>query len=267
MANLAAPPPARTRPMVVTIAVGLLSLAAASQIIGALLVFTVLSPMREAYKQAFADTTNGDSLASVSVGIAAGTSVIGVLVALGLLVLTLFCAKGKNPARIITWVLGGLLLCCSGGGTLINLASGGTTGGTTGSGGNKVDSEALAKALEDRLPGWYQPVSFGLTLVMALSLLAALILLALPDANAYFRKAEVPWEPPLPLTPIQPMGMQTPQAPMGVQPPMMPPAGPIGGQPPIPGQPQQPDPTWPAGGQPPVDPNRPPTDPGQGTGL
>lgn len=268
MANLAAPPPARTRPLVVTIAVGLLCLSAVSQIVGAALALAFLGKTREAYNQVLADTTDGDSITSVSVAVSGGVAVIGALIALGLLILALLCAKGKNPARVVTWVLGGLLLCCSGGGTVLSLASGGTAKGT--SSGSKIDTEALANALKDRLPKWYTPVSTGLSLVMALSLLAVLILLALPDANAFFRKPEAPWEPPLPLTPMQPMGMPVPQAPMqpmGMQQPMVPPAGPAGAQPPISGQPQQPDPSWPDGGQPPADPYRPPTDPGQGPGL
>ena len=52
--------------------------------------------------------------------------------------------------------------------------------------------------LEEALPSWVTPVSLLLGVLSLISLITALILLALPKANAFFRKPTAAWEPPTP---------------------------------------------------------------------
>ena len=130
-----------------------------------------------------------------------GMSAFFVLLAAGMVVLAIFNAKGKNPSRIVTWVLGGILLCCNGGGLLLSqLTSSIQTGNTGATGG--FDQERYESLLAERLPGWYEPMNTTINILGVLILLVALILLALPAANQFFRKEpEQPIDPPPPAYP------------------------------------------------------------------
>lgn len=69
-----------------------------------------------------------------------------------------------------------------------------------GSGGaaNAPDQAEIQRMLEDRLPSWYTPVSTTISVLAMIALLVALILLALPPSNEFFRKSQTAWEPPVP---------------------------------------------------------------------
>jgi hypothetical protein len=114
----------------------------------------------------------------------------------------MFVGKGRNGARVTTWVIGGLSLCCLGFGT-INTAIGTTSFQGTG-GVNGRDSAEVARLLEQGLPSWYRPVSAGLTGLSFICVLAVIILLALPASQPYFRKKELLWQPPVAGYPAQP---------------------------------------------------------------
>ncbi|MEV0267269.1 hypothetical protein AB0H43_00645 [Hamadaea sp. NPDC050747] len=126
--------------------------------------------------------------------------VIGLLIALVLLALAYFLLKGSNAARITTWVLcglGALCSCCSGVGLifLANLDRINVEGDQQAQ--EQVD---LARAMADAVPGWQ--VGFGGTaaVLQLLGYLAVAILLAMPAANAFFRKVIPGWQPPAPTT-------------------------------------------------------------------
>ncbi len=68
-------------------------------------------------------------------------------------------------------------------------------GGTTGDG---PSSEEIQRRLEEALPSWLTPVSILLGVLSLIALITALILLALPKANQFFRKPTAAWEPPTP---------------------------------------------------------------------
>jgi hypothetical protein len=53
--------------------------------------------------------------------------------------------------------------------------------------------------LEEALPDWLTPLSVAGTAISVLALLAALILLALPASNDFFRR-----QPPQPPQPVEP---------------------------------------------------------------
>jgi hypothetical protein len=193
--GFAAPPPptpaARVRPATVTAATWLLLLVAAISVVTFILTLATAGTVADVYRDAYAGTdlegTEGVATASTI-----GAGAVSLLFAIGFVVLALLDHRGNNPARIITWVLGGVALCCSGGG----LALSGLAGGMQADTGGGPDPAEVQRMLEDALPGWYGPLSLILSIASVLALAVALILLALPPSNEFFRKPEPPFEPP-----------------------------------------------------------------------
>ncbi|MBB4958779.1 hypothetical protein [Micromonospora polyrhachis] len=193
-----AAPTARQRPGVVTISSYLLYLVAGLQVLGLIMALAVLGTLTDIYEEAYAGTDMADVGATAATIGVIGGAIFGLLVAIGLVVLAIFNSKGKNPSRIVTWVLGGIFACCSGFGLLGTAASDAlttNTGGTT----TGPDPAEIQRMVDEGLPGWYNPLTLTITVITLIALLVALILLALPAANEFFRKPDVPgWEPPLP---------------------------------------------------------------------
>lgn len=245
--------PARTRPGLVTISTYLLWLFALTQLIGVIITLSTLGTVSEVLDEAYRGTdANGtQNLADITTFITIGSSVLLLLLAVALAVLGVFNNRGSNGARITTWVLGGILVCCTGGGLVGGLAGGGFGGAGQGT-GDGPSPEEIQRRLDEALPGWVNPVSTLIGVIGLLSLLAALILLALPKANEFFRKPKQAWEPPVPgasypgypQTSGEPGYPQTPGQPSAPGQPGQPPSAPYGG-----GQPGQPG-TTPGGEQP-----------------
>ncbi|MGA4683734.1 hypothetical protein [Micromonospora sp. AB353] len=187
--------PPRTRPGVVTLSSWLLILVAAIQVLNLIVALAVVGKIRDVLTDAYAGTS-AESAADIAYAFSIITAILSLVIAAGLVVLALLNNRGKNGSRITTWVLGGILFCCTGGGLLTGLGGGMTGGGNTT--GDVPSSEEIQRRLEDALPSWYTPVNLLLGLVALLALLAALILLALPQANEFFRKPKAGWEPPVP---------------------------------------------------------------------
>lgn len=194
----APPPPApapRKRPTTVTVAGLLMLLVTLCAVIYLVASIAVLGDMTTGFEQAYAGTELEDTAGLL----AASTLIAGVvylLVGLTLAILTIFNNQGKNGARITTWVVGGLGLCC-GGLSLISTAAGDFTAGM-GEGQNQdlPDNEEVVEIIADHVPGWFDPVIMTTTVVGVLALAVALLLLALPPSNEFFRKPEQPFEPP-----------------------------------------------------------------------
>ncbi|MDT5040735.1 MAG: hypothetical protein QOE51_1720 [Actinoplanes sp.] len=255
-----APAPS-TRPTTVSTSTYLVYAAAGIALLGSLFTLTYLSRTLEVYRSAYAGTT-AEGAESVIVIIVVGNVVINLLFAAGMVILGIFNNRGRQGSRVTTWSVGGLLSCCSGLGLVSNAATGmiGTTGGT----GGAPSPQEIQDKLSEALPGYYQPVSTTLSVLMVLALLAALILLALPASNAYFRAVKASrqggWDPsvPYPLYPGAPGYLAQPY-----------PGQPQPGQPPYPGQ--QPYPAQPHSGEPASDPwgrpagedQEPPSGPGE----
>lgn len=189
-----AAPAARARPSIVTISSYLLMLFAVIQVIKLILGLSVLGKVQKVYRDAFAGTSaeGAESLATV-VGI--GAAVVSLLFAIGLIVLAVLNNRGKNAARIVTWVVGGIALCCTGL-QFVSSVSSGSMGGRTN--GNVPSQEEINRRLDAVLPSWYNPLNTTLVVVGLLALLAALILLALPASNQFFRRPQHVPEPPVP---------------------------------------------------------------------
>jgi hypothetical protein len=225
------PPPARTRPAVVTISSYLLILFAVVQLVQLIVTLATMGTVRDVMRDAYAgtDANGADAVATVTYVIGIGTSALLLLLAAGLVVLALLNNRGRNGSRIATWVLGGILVCCTGTSLISGLAGSvaGTGGQATGDG---PSPEELQRRLEEALPSWLTPVTNLLNVVAMLALLVALILLALPAANEFFRKQPQGWEPPVPGA-AYPAYPQTPGYPQAQGQP---------GYPPTPGYPQHP---------------------------
>jgi hypothetical protein len=192
-----AAPADRVRPSTVTISSYLLYLVAAIQVISFLMSLSVLGTFQRVYRDAFAGTEQpavGETVATVSL---IGGSALSLLLAIVIAVLAWMNLRGRNGSRITTWILGGIFLCCSGLG-LIGAVAGNAMDFGTGGDANAPDQAEIQRRLEAELPGWYNPVSTVLLVVLFLAVLTALILLALPKSNEFFRKRVGVSEPPMP---------------------------------------------------------------------
>jgi hypothetical protein len=227
-------PAVRARPTVVTASSYLLYAAAGLTLLNAILSLSFIGTTTHVYREVYAGS-DLEGTEGLVVGITAGGAMLNILFAAGLAVLAVFNNRGKNPSRIVTWVLGGLAVCCGG----LGLAANGLTGSMnleSSSSGNVPPAGELEDRLSEALPGWYTPVTTTLSVLMVLAILGAVILLVLPAANEYFRKPQAGgWEPPTPgHSPYpnppypgqQPPGQQSPgQQPPGGEPPYPPPPG------------------------------------------
>ena len=184
----AAPAP-KPRPTVVTVAMYLLFLVAAFEIINAIFTFSTMGRVSDAIKDVYAGTSaqGAESVVSVSLGIGA---VINILLGAGFATLGIFDGRGRNPARIVTWVIGGLSLCCVGvglGGSAVysSLNNGSTT--TDG-----PSSSEVQQRINDAYPSWYRGATVTIAVITLLAILTVIILLALPKSNEFFRAQGAP---------------------------------------------------------------------------
>ncbi|MCF0093204.1 hypothetical protein [Micromonospora sp. MH99] len=250
--------PARQRPSTVTISSYLLYLFLACQVISLIVTLSTIGKTRDVLRDVYSTSTaeGADQVANFVFAFALGAGILVLLLAVVLAVLAIFNNRGSNGSRITTWIVGGIMVCCTGG-TVLNGAGGGsfTTGGNTS--GDMPSSEEVQRRLEEALPSWIAPVSITLGVISLLALLAALILLALPKSNEFFRKPAAAWEPPTP-------GTSYPGYPQASGQPGYPQAPGQPGYPQAPGQPAHPssgEPGYPPSGEPGY-----PSTPGQAPG-
>jgi hypothetical protein len=221
-----APPDSMPRPAVVSAASALLFLAAGLELVSAVLSVLTVGPTTRVYEDLFADVPNSDTavtLGTVSVYVAI---VFAVLLAVAYLILGIFTRRGKNPARIVTWVVAGLVVLCTGCGLVATSALGSLGSMGSDPSGGPTPAE-VQDAIAAELPGWLGPVSLTLGVITIIVLLTVIVLLALPASNAYFRKPEPVWTPPTwtgDSTAGQPPAMPPYQPPAGPPPPGSPPA-------------------------------------------
>ncbi|MPZ25377.1 MAG: hypothetical protein GEV12_02735 [Micromonosporaceae bacterium] len=196
--GFAAPPPppppgpaARVRPATVTAATWLLVGYAVLAIVGGVIGLANAGTISDVYREAYAGT-DAEGMEGAAIGGVVGGGAVSMVIAIGVIVLAMLNHRGKNPARIVTWVLGGIALCCTGGG----LALTGATSGFQMDSGTGPDPAEVQRMVDEALPSWYGGVSLTITIVSILAIAVALLLLALPPSNAFFRKPEQPFEPP-----------------------------------------------------------------------
>jgi hypothetical protein len=127
------------------------------------------------------------------IGIYVGAG-FGLVMAIVYILLAMFVNRGKQWARITTWIVVGFFgACCN----LLGVA--GTAVGNSFSGmgaPSGVDSKKIAEDIAALAPSWMQPLTIALSVISLLAALGAVILLALPPSHPFFRKAEPVWTPP-----------------------------------------------------------------------
>jgi hypothetical protein len=191
----------KRRPAVVAAACWLLYLAATCQVLSAIVTLSQLGATKQAYTQVFADTPMKGAEAMFVAIEAASAVVFGLLFAVGYVVLAILNGRGKNPARIVTWVIAGLAICLSG--CALVSSAGGLSGLGGGNAANGAPSgQQIQQALSAARPGWYEPVLITISAISLLALVAAVVLLALPTANGFFRNTPEP--PVAPVAPVPP---------------------------------------------------------------
>ena len=189
-----APANGAARPTTVTVSSYLLMLVAALSAVGAIISLTSIGTVSQAWR----DVYRGDQLAEASgfavalVGVGAALLLLWAAV---LVILAILNNRGRNASRIVTWVLGGLSLCCSG----LSLLGNAVNNAAAMQGTSGPEAEQLQRRLDELTPAWQQPVGLITNILTLVAMLAALILLALPASNAFFRKpAAAGWMPPGP---------------------------------------------------------------------
>lgn len=191
------PPPAPqggvVRPGTVTIASLLLYLLGLLLLIMTVVsIISVSSISTDVFADIYADQgmdrEDAQTAANAVKAVSYGTAVIYVLIAVVLVICGVFVAKGKQWARVTSWVFAGLVLCC-GLGNVISASIGSAFSGQ----GNQAE---IQRRLLDEMPGWVQPVNLVITIAWLLSAIAVIILLAMPPSHPYFRKPEAAWTPP-----------------------------------------------------------------------
>lgn len=129
--------------------------------------------------------------AAVGLYVAAAFAVLfGVLY----LILGIFVGKGKQWARITTWVVAGISLCCG----IFGLAGTAASSALTGMSGEAAgyDVEAVTRRIAELVPSWLESAQLVLGIVAILANIAVIVLLLLPPSHPFFRKAEPEWTPP-----------------------------------------------------------------------
>jgi hypothetical protein len=242
----AAPPPApRTRPGTVAVAVILLCVAAALEVINVIIAIATYGDFKNAYEKAYAGTSLQGQTGTATITVIVGV-VIGLVLAAIFVVLAVLDNKGNRIGRILTWVFGGLALCCLGSSFALGALGKSAYDASRKTNPDLPSYDQFQNTINSELPSWYTPVTTTIGIVVLIAVVVVIILLALPASNGYFRKTETPqWEPPLPPTAAGgaygATGYETP-----------PPAGP-------PGYEQPPEPPRPAGPSGPPPSNWPPT--------
>ena len=211
MSNPTYPAQPPSRPSTVSISSYLLWTAAAVAVIGGILTLVNVGKLTDAYRDLY-EGTPAAGTETIVVGASVAGVVVNILFAAGFVILSIFNNRGRNGARITTWVLGGLMLCCSG----FGLAGTALTSSMNLDSSGGPSQEEIQSRLDAALPSWYEPLTVILSVITLLCILGAVILLALPRSNAFFRKpAAAGFDPSLPY-PAYP-GQQQPQYP-GQQP-------------------------------------------------
>ncbi|MGW3786238.1 hypothetical protein ACWD5Z_16750 [Micromonospora chokoriensis] len=179
--------PARPpRPRIVTLACLLLALAAVAQLAALPLTY---------WHQDFFHTaaisfepTGGVAFAGLGSTADLVADLLTAVLAIGLLALAAADVVGVNGARIASWATAPFLACCA------------TVGAVRSprplySVYSDEDIDRITTMARDGMPQWLEPLLLILGLGAPVAILVALVLLALPPANAFFRR-RLPVDPP-----------------------------------------------------------------------
>lgn len=173
------------RPSVVTAAVGVQVIVGVVTVLSAILtvVFSqqsVDAVVAELKRQDAPQQAIDGSSGTIGTVLGAGMSAV---FAIALLVLAIYNMRGTNGTRIATWILSGVTLLCS----VFGIAAASMLGNMSTGG---IDMGKAQEAAADALPAWYSAYNVAAQVISVVGLIAVVVLLALPAANAFFRKPQ-----------------------------------------------------------------------------
>lgn len=262
-------PAENRRPTIVSAAGYLLYLVAVVIVVNSILPLSSVGKVSDALRQAYANSTKvtPDQVSSFYRIETIGAVVIYVILAVGISILAAFDLRGKQVARIITWVIGGLGVLCLGCGLSLSGRIS-TSAGSTSSAG-EPDPQTVADMVKKAQPSWLVPTSRTLSVIAVLALIVVIILLTLPAANNFFRKPQAqaqfagaaePAYPTLAYPPVPGAAATTPAPSASSDQPSVPPSASSDQPPAPPSEEPSNQPAAPATGQPSEEPSAPPSD-------
>ncbi len=215
-------PGAKPRPGVVAAASALLYLCGAIQLASVGVSLLALGPVQDVVQKEFANRPEAQTIATATtVGIVIGVSV-SALLSVGVVVLGVLVGRGKNPARIVTWVIAGIGVLCYG----CSLAGTAVQSSLAGLGSDPANAD-IQERITNAIPAWQNTVNTVATIIVLIALLVVIVLLALPASNEFFRKEQEVWTPSTwpgdPAAGYPPQAPYPPQTPYPPQPPSGPP--------------------------------------------
>jgi hypothetical protein len=192
--------PTRPRPATVTAAAAIMILMGVAGLVNAVVglaaVGGVVDRFREAAEATGASRSDIDALAGLAWGTVIAGAVLSVLFAILLTALGLGNLRGRNGARIATWVVSGLGLFCGCCGLFAVIGQSVLTWNVS----TDNQTRDLTQALTDSYPGWWIGLNGVVSVGQALGYLLVALLLALPPSHPYFRRTAEP-APVAPSTP------------------------------------------------------------------
>ncbi|MBX6749938.1 MAG: hypothetical protein IRY85_09780 [Micromonosporaceae bacterium] len=189
-------PPPKVRPAAVQTAVWLMWAVVALNVLNVALSFVPLTEVDRVLEELYAEHPQLRNDTATVIG-EIGSLSLTVIMAVAFAVLAIFVARGSQPARITTWVVGGIVALCQACGLASSLATPALLNSMP-SGGDPNAELAVeqARRIAEATPVWYTVASTAILILSLVAILLVIILLAVPKANDYFRKEEEVWVPP-----------------------------------------------------------------------
>jgi hypothetical protein len=195
MTDVSITAPARPRPATVTAAAAIMIFMGVAglvyAVVGLAAVGGVVDRFRDAAQATGASQSDIDGLAGVAWGTVIAGAVLSVLFAVLLVTLGVGNLRGRNGARVATWIVSGLGLFCGCCGLLAVISQSALSWNIS----TDDQTQDLTQALTDSYPGWWIGLSGVVTAGQALGYLLVALLLALPASHPYFRRTADPAVP------------------------------------------------------------------------
>jgi len=204
MTDVSITEPARPRPATVTAAAAIMIFMGLAGLVNAVVglaaIGGVVDRFRDAAQATGASESDIDGMARLAWGTVIAAAVLAVLFAALLIALGVGNLRGRNGARIATWIVSGLGLFCGCCGLLAVISQSALSWNIS----TDNRTEDLTQALTDAYPGWWIGLNGVVSAAQALGYLVVALLLALPASHPYFRGGASPvapvpppdWQPP-----------------------------------------------------------------------
>lgn len=175
-------------PRAVTVAAGVQYATAGLALVGAILSVLIAGKLVAVLPGALAEEfpTEAQRQTAVFTTRTASYGVIGLWLVCSLVFASFarFYSRGKRWARTCTWAVAGPLVLCG----VCGFAS---AGSPKGYGDDAATSARIEQALDAATPGWWSGANAIVQALTFAAYLAIIVLLAIPAANVWFRKAPV----------------------------------------------------------------------------